>query len=94
MGKYQLCWSFKSASIRPTIFLCFWMRKRLRSAHTAFNLRTQSPVRVSAEPRTKIGISVDKFHEIYDVETETLTVLKFVGDKVKEKTQNKLKSQK
>jgi len=37
---------------------------------------------------TKLEVSADKFHEIYDVENETITILKFVGDKDKEKTQN------
>jgi len=36
----------------------------------------------------KIGVPTDKLREVFDVEGEVLTVLKCVGDKEKEKTQN------
>jgi len=37
---------------------------------------------------SKLNISTDKLQEIYDIEKETLTVLKFAGEMNKEKTQN------
>jgi len=37
---------------------------------------------------TKIGVSDDKFNEVFDIEPDIITVLKFKGTNVKEKSQS------